>query len=187
MPPRSTDDVFADLDRPADRPVHPAALPDEALLSACVVTHTRTGGPGGQHRNKTNSGVALAHTPTGIASHATERRSAEENKRVALRRLRLELAVRHREPVPAGEIRSQRWRERTRTGRILLSAHHHDYPALLAEALDVLHACAYDARRAATRLGVSPTQLIRMIGDHPHALGAVNEQRRLRGEHELKA
>lgn len=187
MTPRSMDEFFSWLDRPVDRPVHPAALPDDALLAACTVSHTRTGGPGGQHRNKTSSGVVVTHRPTGIQAHASERRSAEENKAVALRRLRLELAVHHRVAVPAGEIRSALWRERTRTGRIVLSARHRDYPALLAEALDVLDASGYDPRHAATRLGVSPSQLIRMIGDHPHALGMVNEQRRERGEHELKA
>ena len=32
-------------------------------------------GPGGQHRNRTESGVRLTHRPTGIVVLATERRS----------------------------------------------------------------------------------------------------------------
>lgn len=187
MPDRATEDFFAWLDQPAERPTHPAALPDDALLAQCRLTHTRTGGPGGQHRNKTNSAVVLAHTPTDLHAQAAERRSAEENKHVALRRLRLELAVHHRVAVPAGEIRSALWRSRTPGARIVLSHRHHDYPAMLAEALDVLDASAYDPRKAATRLGVSPSQLVRMIADHPPALVMVNEQRRRRGEHELHA
>jgi protein subunit release factor B len=46
------------------------------------------GGPGGQHRNKTESGVRLQHRPTGITVTATERRSQLQNRGAALERLR---------------------------------------------------------------------------------------------------
>jgi protein subunit release factor B len=45
-------------------------------------------GPGGQHRNKTESGVRLTHRPTEISVTATERRSQLQNRGVALERLR---------------------------------------------------------------------------------------------------
>lgn len=184
---RSLDDFFQWLDKPAERPVHPAALPDEQLLEQCKLEHKSSGGPGGQHRNKNHNAVYLTHTPTGLQTHAAERRRTEDNKRTALRRLRLELATHHRVAVPSGEIRSQLWRERTRGGRIVLSPKHRDYPTMLAEGLDVLDAAGYDPRTAATRLGVSPSQLIRMIADHPPALAMVNDQRKQRGDHELHA
>lgn len=187
MPHRPLDDFFASLDRPAERPTHPAALPDEALLAQCTLHHTRSSGPGGQHRNNNQTAVVLTHTPTALHAQASERRSAEDNKQVALRRLRLELAVHHRVAVPAGEIRSELWRSRTRGQRIVLSPNHHDYPAMLAEALDVLDASAFDPRKAAARLAVSPTQLIRMIADHQPALAMVNHKRHERGEHALHA
>jgi predicted DNA-binding protein (UPF0251 family) len=57
---------------------------------------------------------------------------------------------------------------------------------MLAEALDVLDACGMDAKRAAVRMGVSPSQLIRMVADHPPALAMVNRARKARGEHELR-
>lgn len=181
------DKLFASLDKPADRPVHPAALDDRLLLAACTVHHTRSSGPGGQHRNNNQTAVVLTHTPTGVTAQASERRSAEENKTVALRRLRLALAVDIRVGVPAGEIRSALWRERTRGGRIVLSAKHRDYPTMLAEALDVMDACGFDPKKAGLRLGVSPTQLIRTIADHPPALAKVNQARATRGDHELRA
>ena len=45
------------------------------------------GGPGGQHRNKTQNGVRLHHAPSGLIISATERRSLEANRRAAFERL----------------------------------------------------------------------------------------------------
>jgi ribosome-associated protein len=64
------------------------ALDDEALLKACDVEYFIASGPGGQHRNKTESGVRLTHPPTELSVSATERRSQVQNKGVALERLR---------------------------------------------------------------------------------------------------
>jgi ribosome-associated protein len=64
------------------------ALDDEALLKACDVEYFIASGPGGQHRNKTASGVRLTHPPTELSISATERRSQVLNKSVALERLR---------------------------------------------------------------------------------------------------
>ena len=51
------------------------------------ITFFRASGPGGQHRNRRETGVRIRHIPTGIAVTATERRSQAENKRVAVERL----------------------------------------------------------------------------------------------------
>ena len=77
----------------------PDELPDEAagkLLDECDVTTFRASGPGGQHRNRRESGVRLVHRPTGIVVVATERRSQHQNKAVALERLAGKLAERRR-------------------------------------------------------------------------------------------
>ena len=55
------------------------------------ITFIRVGGPGGQHRNKTETGVRLLHTPTGITVTATERRSRRQNLDVAFERLKKKL------------------------------------------------------------------------------------------------
>ena len=63
---------------------------------------------------------------------------------------------------------------------------HEDFPALLAEALDVLHAHADDPRDAAEALGCSPSQLIKLLKEEHRALAQVNERRRQAGRHPLR-
>lgn len=67
------------------------ALDDDALLKECEVDVFVASGPGGQHRNKTESGVRLVHRPTGLVINATERRSQFMNRLHALERLREKL------------------------------------------------------------------------------------------------
>ena len=67
------------------------ALSDEALLKECSEEFFIAGGPGGQHRNKTESGVRLTHHTTGLVITATERRSQLQNRGVAIERLRAKL------------------------------------------------------------------------------------------------
>lgn len=75
-------------------------LPEDALLGECELSFFVGGGPGGQHRNKTESGVRLAHGPTGLVVTATERRSQAQNRGAALARLRSRLEALAREPRP---------------------------------------------------------------------------------------
>ena len=70
----------------------PHRLPDEDLLAQCRVDTFRAGGQGGQHQNKTESGVRLTHLPSGIVVTARDSRSQHQNRRTALARLRVALA-----------------------------------------------------------------------------------------------
>ncbi len=51
----------------------------------------RSGGPGGQHQNKTESGVRYTHIPTGIAAESRSERSQHKNDEMALKLLKAKL------------------------------------------------------------------------------------------------
>jgi len=67
---------------------------DDPLEAECDLEFFTAGGPGGQHRNKTESAVRVTHRPTGIVVAATERRSQHQNRAEAFERLREKLAAR---------------------------------------------------------------------------------------------
>lgn len=159
---------------------HPACVPDDKLLEQCAVSRLRRSGPGGQHRNKVETAVRLVHNPTGIVSEASERRSQEENRRIALERLRRNLAVKVRLPLERSAP-SSKWSERCRDGKVLISADHSDFACLLAEVLDVLQHFQWDLREAAGFLGCTPSQLTKFVRKEPTAFSAVNSSRRQQG------
>src|SRR5438477_4752179 len=51
----------------------------------------RSGGPGGQHQNKTESGVRYTHIPTGIAAESRSERSQHKNDDMAMKMLKAKL------------------------------------------------------------------------------------------------
>jgi hypothetical protein len=170
----------------SERTVHPAALDAADLAGECDFRATRRSGPGGQNRNKVETAVVLTHRPTGIRAEASERRTQGENRRAALFRLRIELALKIRQPPGAGGISpSALWQQRCRDGRILVNPEHDDFPALLAEALDVLEAVGDEPRAAAEALGCSPSQLIKFLKEEPRAWVQLNARRRDAGRHPL--
>jgi RF-1 domain len=175
---------------PTPEQLHPAALPDEDLWKQIKLTRGRDGGPGGQHRNKVETKVTLLHNPSGVEVQASERRSAEENRKVAFSRLRLALATQVRRPPFArdsfGDVASDLWRERTRGGVISCNPAHRDFATLLGEALDIIEDCGQDAKKAAIRLSVTASQLIKLVKDHPPAFELWNRKRAERDLHTLK-
>lgn len=53
----------------------------------CEVTTYRGSGPGGQHRNKTATGVRIKHAPSGCVAEDCTSRSQLDNKRAAWKKL----------------------------------------------------------------------------------------------------
>ena len=102
-------------------PIYRVPTDDDALLAECRVETFRSGGPGGQHQNVTESGVRLVHLPTGVRASSREDRSQHRNKDIALTRLRAKLEAlqrrakpRRKTRVPAGEKRKRRESKRRR-------------------------------------------------------------------------
>ncbi len=168
-------------------PPHPASLDESSLLVQCEIGRGRSRGPGGQNRNKVETKVTIRHLPTGLEAHASERRSQHENRAVAIFRLRLALAREVRTHVPIGEVRTELWRSRCGPdGHVACNPAHHDYPTLLAFALDVIAGAGWDVKKASLRLCCTMSQLMKLVKDDPHAWAKLNQERVARGMRTLK-
>ena len=86
----------------------PYPIDDESLARDTRVDIYTGGGPGGQHRNKTQNAVRLVHEPSGVIVTATERRSLEDNRVAAFERLRERLAQLNHKPRPRRKTRPSR-------------------------------------------------------------------------------
>ncbi len=67
-----------------------------------------------------------------------------------------------------------------------VSDEHADLPALLAEALDTLHHYEFISDQAAEYLGISSSQLVNLLKQHPPALALLNESRQRAGKPPLR-
>jgi protein subunit release factor B len=131
---------------------------DAELLAACVVETFRSHGPGGQHANKTESAVRVTHRATGMTAQCQDHRQRARNQADALHRLRLRLAL---------GIRGQAqraWLEAHRRGRQLqLGANARDFHLVVAVLLDALAEQRGALAEAAAALGVSSSQLAKLL------------------------
>lgn len=152
---------------------------DARLLAECAVHTYRARGPGGQHRNKTSSGVRLHHTPSQLVVTATESRSQHQNKARALGRLREAIALSARVPL-AAEINwpqnVQIINKQVHVNRKNPGIHH-----VLALVLDGLAASGGKLRDAAACLGLTSSSLSRFLGEYPKAWAKANRIRRQAG------
>lgn len=82
----------------------PYSLDRKVLEREVVVETYRARGPGGQHRNVTESAVRLRHPPSGVSVIAAESRSQHRNREVAFSRLIAKLEDLNR--VPKRRIRT---------------------------------------------------------------------------------
>lgn len=162
-------------------PHHPASQSDLSLLKDCLVKRTRGSGPGGQHRNKVETAIVITHLPTGISGQASETRSQNKNKTVAIERLRTNLAIAFRTEKYKDSATTKHWDSRLKKRKIEVSHKHPDFPALLAEALDFLHFYDFQPAAAAQILGCSTSQLVKFIKRSPRATAMVNTKRKALG------
>jgi hypothetical protein len=160
---------------------------DGVLLAQCAVDTYRASGPGGQHRNKTESAVRLRHKPSGLVAHGDESRSQAENKARALKRLREHLALDLRLELPAdGWVPSVRVARMIAGGTAPLGERTRqttEYLAAMAELLDVVAAAGAEVAASAARLGITTGAMSKLLTHDDRVLRAVN---RMRQQHELR-
>jgi len=89
------EDTLAEL-YPTDR---------ESLERDCDLEFFIASGPGGQHRNKVETGVRLLHRTSGIMVMATERRSQHANREAAFERMAARLEERQKVSKPRRAMR----------------------------------------------------------------------------------
>lgn len=72
------------------------AIPDDEI----EMDFFKSSGPGGQHKNVTESAVRVRHLPTGIVVVSAGSRSQHRNKELALEELERRLELRNRRRTP---------------------------------------------------------------------------------------
>ncbi len=88
-----------DIDKETGAPIGtkgsdaPYRLDSESIERDSTIQFRRGSGPGGQNRNKVETGVRLTHGPTGISVAATDTKSQSQNRENALERLRRRLVA----------------------------------------------------------------------------------------------
>jgi hypothetical protein len=164
-------------------------LDDDALLRQCTVDTYKSSGPGGQHRNKVSSAVRLRHRPSGLMTTGDQSRSQHENKRLALKRLRKEIATSLRAPAdlsaPPGAplsdcIHTDKRRPKGPL-RLDVGRKDHRFWQVVAQLLDRLEAAEGRAGDASDSIGISTSNLIRIFKSDTTALSAAQGIRKKHG------
>lgn len=181
---------------------HPSLISESELNQQCEFRAQRRSGPGGQHRNKTSSGVFLVHRPTDVGAEATERRSQAKNREVALQRLRfvLAVAVRTASPIVPVDLASTEvspstplleapltftppsletdLRAKYHRADLRLGERNPDRPAVLALLLNDLWVAGGQPSLLCEPWNSSTSKIIKVIRSHGPALQWVNQVRR---------
>ncbi len=148
------------------------ALSESDLLAGCRIDTYRSKGPGGQHANRTESAVRITHCATGEVSQCQDHRERARNQRDALSRLRLRLALQLRGVAQAS------WLEPYRRGRQLaIGAHGASYHLVVAVVLDALAAASGSLAGCGAALGISASQIAKLLGADKEVLQAANALR----------
>jgi len=171
-------------------------LSEKALLGQCDVNVHRSSGPGGQHRNKVSTAIRLHHRPTGITVQGYDSRSQLDNKRTALKRLRIKIACQLRRPVdpekyaPPEVLRSCLFtpgKGPPRAGRRLqVGRKDRRFWPVAQCLLDLLAAHQGRLAAAAGALGITTSNLTSVLKDDRHLYVAAQAIRKSHGLGPLK-
>lgn len=142
------------------------SLDDRELAEQCELEFFKGTGNGGQKRNKTSSAVRVRHSPSGLAAEDCTERSQHLNRKRALYKLRMKIALGFRE-VPEKLIRQN------------VATEQPEYPLWCAILLDHLAVHDYTPSKAAENLGMSSSALLKLLHRDPVLWQEVNSHRQV--------
>ena len=147
---------------------------DDDLLAFCRLDFFKATGNGGQKRNKTSSAVRITHLPTILQVTDCSGRDQHRNRKCALAKLRLLLALNCRQPFVELSVRCD------------CSDNNSDFPLAAAHILDALEDCGFLISEAAIKIGKSTSGLVKILAASPDLWQLVNRERCRRGLETLK-
>lgn len=153
---------------------------DDQLIAQSDVDRYRASGPGGQHRNKTESAVRLRHKLTGASAIGEDSRSQAENKLHAVRRLRAAIALEVREPLTAPPPSLLAF---VQAGTAPLGAKTRQtgaYWNAIAQLFDLIVANELEIGTTAQQLGITTGALSKLLLHDEQVGRAINDLRRAR-------
>lgn len=141
---------------------------DSTLLAQCQQDFFIGSGAGGQHRNKTQSGVRLTHVPTQCMVTDCAERHREMNRKNAIRKMKMAVAFVVREE-------PSKW-EWIHTPSLKSEL----YSLFVAQILDFLTQYEYKLKNASEKMTISTAQLSKFILRDPQLMQKVNFERQKR-------
>jgi hypothetical protein len=128
--------------------------------------------------------VEVNHIQSGISGSASERRTQQDNRRVAVDRLRIKMAIEMRTaPSEEGRIVFAKY---ARQERVSVSETNWDWPIVLCEVLNRLATNEWELAAISSQLEVTASQLIKLLRQSPEAWLAVNRARAALGKRPFK-
>ena len=171
------------------------SLTEEQLLAQCDLHTYKSSGTGGQHRNKVSSAVRLRHRETGMTAHGDDSRSQHQNKALAVKRLRMNIAVRLRSPISEeGPLLPPvvkqcmfiaRGGNAKGSQRLEVGTKDHRFWEVAAFVLDVLEASKGQLAQTGHYIGITTGNLSSFLASERHLFTAAQEIRKAHGQKPL--
>lgn len=150
----------------------------DELLRACTLKGFQGSGPGGQHRNKTNTGVLLTLREYNLEIKSCEARSAKENKVHALHRMQMALALQVRETPPDVEMPFPGSNGHIQPSNPL-------FPLFIAHVFDRMAQKNGDTKEAAQAFGLTPSALVKILRQDKSCAEKLQNNRQAAGKSRL--
>lgn len=150
----------------------------DELLRACTLKGFQGSGPGGQHRNKTNTGVLLTLRDFNLEIKSCEGRSAYENKIHALHRMQMALALQVRCEPANPEIPFPGSNGHIQTSNAL-------FPLFVAHVFDIMESKGGDTKSAAAAFKLTPSALVKILRQDKACATKLQGNRKQNGQRPL--